>query len=470
MKLNQNEVKDKIYACWIGKNIGGTLGGPFENRRELLSVMGFTTPKGKPLPNDDLDLQLVWLRAIEKNGKYRLNEHVLGAYWQEYISPYWNEYGICKANMERGLQPPLSGEYDNEWKHSNGAWIRTEIWACLTPCLVDEAARFAYMDACVDHGVGEGTYAAVFVAAMESAAFATSDARTLIAVGLSKIPEDCRVAAHINMVLTAFAAGKTWQEARELVTAASLQDKELGWFQAPANVAYAIIGLLWGKGDFKESLLITVNCGDDTDCSAATLGALLGLMHGRKIIPADWQEYIGDDIITISINRGACYDIPHTCTDLSERVLALLPEMLRGSAVTLTAGESELPADLLDACGDVFTPPAAYSVRTPAVLSEVTLTYDRAPEITAGGTLGVTVTVTNLMMAQKHFNISFYLPEGWRAVGERQGVLVKAQGSFASARFTLIAGENVTARNRGVVEVSCEGHADTAYLPLVILG
>ena len=57
--LNREELKDKIYGCWLGKNIGGTLGGPFEGNRNILDVTGYTTPEGEPMPNDDLDLRPV---------------------------------------------------------------------------------------------------------------------------------------------------------------------------------------------------------------------------------------------------------------------------------------------------------------------------------------------------------------------------------------------------------------------------
>ncbi len=40
-KFNKAELRDKIYACWLGKNIGGTLGTPFEGKREVLDVTGF---------------------------------------------------------------------------------------------------------------------------------------------------------------------------------------------------------------------------------------------------------------------------------------------------------------------------------------------------------------------------------------------------------------------------------------------
>jgi hypothetical protein len=165
LKLNKATYMDKLHACWLGKNIGGTLGAPYEGSRELRDVKGFVTKKGEPLPNDDLDLQLVWLVAMERMGPARVDANVLSNYWLECIPPYWNEYGTCKTNLRMGLLPPMSGELDNEkWKTSNGAWIRSELWAALAPGVSDVAIKYAVADATVDHGLSEGTHAEVFTA------------------------------------------------------------------------------------------------------------------------------------------------------------------------------------------------------------------------------------------------------------------------------------------------------------------
>lgn len=475
IKLNRAELKDKIYACWLGKNIGGTLGTPFECKREINDITGFTSAPGNPLPNDDLDLQLIWLKAIIENGPQKLNERILGEYWQEYISPFWNEYGIGKSNMARGLVPPISGEYENNWKHSNGAWIRTEVWATLNPGLVEETIRYGYMDACVDHGMGEGTYATIFVAALESAAFVVSDIRELIKIGLSKIPSDCRFYKHIVMACEAYDSGKTWQEAREMVTKASLDDPELGWFQAPANVAYAIIGLLYGEGDFKKSLIIAVNCGDDTDCSAATAGSILGIIGGTKVIPTDWQEYIGDGIVTIAINRGACGWIPLTCTALTDTVLSMHPVMLKGKNVCLTDEETVVPAEDVaafsgKAFSDYLASHSAYGFNMDFIISKIWIDYDRAPDMAPGSELKVKLTLQRKHPSQKHYEVRFILPEGWTVSGGKKNLAVTARDGFISTEYTITAGENVASKNRGIIEVTCEGHSDVALLPLVFLG
>ena len=238
--LNREVYRDKVLGCWTGKNIGGTLGAPFEWKEGPFDVSFYTQDlKGEPAPNDDLDLQLIWLKAIEENGIYQVNERVLGDCWLAHITGPWNEYSVGKFNMMNGLLPPLSGFCNNDvWRNSNGAWIRSEIWACMFPGEPDEVAPFAWCDACVDHA-DDGIYAEIFTASLESAAFIESDLRKLINCALARIPADCRVARSVKIVLDSFDAGEDWQTARRKVIDDSA---DLGAFQAPANVSYAIIG------------------------------------------------------------------------------------------------------------------------------------------------------------------------------------------------------------------------------------
>ena len=36
-------LKQRIYACWLGKNIGGTLGTPYEGLQQLNDILGFNS-------------------------------------------------------------------------------------------------------------------------------------------------------------------------------------------------------------------------------------------------------------------------------------------------------------------------------------------------------------------------------------------------------------------------------------------
>lgn len=101
---------------------------------------------------------------------------------------------------------------------------------------------------------------------VEAAAFAESDVRKLLDIGLSYIPSDCGIARGVRDVVHSYDSGKTWQEARVsllnevpgsfglLGTLPEQCDPaipagEMG-YDAASNVGIVIIGLLYGEGDF----------------------------------------------------------------------------------------------------------------------------------------------------------------------------------------------------------------------------
>lgn len=426
MKLNKKQYYDKVQGCWIGKNIGGTIGAPFEGTKDMPEIEGYTTPKGEPLPNDDLDLQLVWLNALRDIGPLGVDANVLADYWMTHVTPHWGEYGICKGNLQAGLLPPLSGEFENDWKNSNGAWIRSEIWSCLCPGIPNLAVKYAIMDASVDHGYSEGTYAEIFTAALESKAFFESDLRKLIDSALDYLPNDCRVARSINIVIDCYDNGVDWKEARQRVVEDNVHD--LGWFMAPANVAFVVLGLLYGEGDFKKSMIITVGCGDDTDCTAATCGAVLGIINGASGIPEDWKEYIGDRIITKCINGSYIFtidgvaNIPETCTELTERVIKMAVNLLfaYGVEVEFTDGESECDPTEAEkiykghARSVMSANPLSFIINNSAH-SGARGEFMKAPIAKAGETFTVAVTVWNRSRETHPIAVTVSLPEGWTA-------------------------------------------------------
>lgn len=493
--FNRAELRDRILACWIGKNIGGTMGTPYEGRQQLNDIQGFSTEKGVVLPNDDLDLQLVWLRAMDEMGPEAVNSKVLAEYWTSFIGPSWNEYGVSQGNLRAGILPPMSGEmYNSEWRHSNGAWIRTEIWACTHPGQPEKAIRYAFEDASVDHGFGEGSCAAIFIAAIQSAAFIFRDIRTLIDIGLSKIPEDCRVARSVRIVLENYEKGTDWKTTRQLLVEDSA---DLGWFQAPMNVAFVILGLLYGECDFKKSMILAIDCGDDTDCTGATVGATLGIMYGTKGIPEDWRAHIGDDIVTISIIKGHGF-FPRTCTELTDCVFSMLGATMRtsnrivalyGPQFELTDGPTDFgtlrPENFMGrAFAEKVFRRSRYSFTVESVYATVLIEFEREPVIRAGGELKLKVTCllnTARMAEQKLFALRFLLPEGWRAEGRKHVHASMPAGSHydmnyslehgdSTAEITITAGENVEAFNRGVLEIRSPERPNPILVPLTILG
>lgn len=348
MKLKLDEYKDKVKGCYVGKNIGGTFGAPFECKRQINTVDFYTQDLSMgPPPNDDLDLQIIWLNAVERYGR-NVDAHILGEYWLSYIVPNWVEYGMAKANLRAALTPPLSGVVDNTYGNSNGAFIRSEIWACLAPGHPEIAVKYAYEDAILDHH-SEGVLGEVFTAALQSSAFVCKDIETLIDIALSYIPADSTMAKAIKEACRCYKNNISVEEARIQIHNAfpgtfgiqGIKLKEIDeegsrgmvngepGFDAPENVAYVIASILYGKGDFEKSLLIANSFGEDTDCICATLCATLGIMYGEKIIPSKWKDPLDDKIKTCCIkNTSIGLWIPDNAGELTERILRDVPMFL----------------------------------------------------------------------------------------------------------------------------------------------
>jgi len=486
VKLNYDQIRDKIYACWIGKNIGGTIGGPFECKKEILNVEGFSTAKGEPLPNDDLDLQIIWLAAMEEIGPYQLSANELGHYWLSYLPAPWNEYGVGKANLRVGIPAPLCGELNNEyWRHSNGAWIRSEIWACLAPGYPEVARRYAFADACIDHGMGEGTVAEQFTATMQSLAFFNNDIRDILNKSLEAIPADSRVARSVRIAMDGYDAGKDWKDVRnELVK----DSEDLDWFMAPANLGFVVLGLLYGEGDFKKSMLTAVNCGDDTDCTAATVGAFLGILGGMDGIPQDWAEYIGDEIITISIDRSyANVHSLHTCTQLTDRIMNLIPTVLTANNLPCvwTDGESELikhkpphnHAFILDAAYDrkPMERPQYFIESHNGPIYRVLVEYDRKPVLMPGESVNITLRFVSKLYRPENVNIHICPPVGI-ACSAKAGCVYCDHTDFNTGKktglytFTLTATEEMCEPiNQVRVEATIPARHNTIFIEVPIV-
>ncbi len=58
---------------------------------------------------------------------------------------------------------------------------------------------------------------------------------------------------------------------------------------AKMNAAWAVLGLLYGDGDFGKTLEVSTRAGDDSDCNPATAGGVLGTILGLDGIPGHWQ-------------------------------------------------------------------------------------------------------------------------------------------------------------------------------------
>ena len=505
MKLNQDDYRNKVLGCWLGKNVGGTLGAPFEWRRQINNVSFYEQKdlNGQPMPNDDLDIQLLWLCALEEKG-IDLKSQCLADYWCLYVTPHWAEYGNAKINMRQGLQPPLSGTFQNDYKHSCGSYIRSEIWACVAPGLPQVAARYAYEDAILDHGNGEGLFAEIFMASLESAAFVVSDLRQLIDIGLSYIPGDSGVAKAVHTTLDCFDRGMTWRETRDEVLRlhrgsgpfnrrefTSLEDQAKGFFEGvqgydvPSNIAITLIGLLYGGEDFGQVQCIAVNCGEDTDCTAATAGSVWGIIHGATAIPQKWIDPIGRGIKTVCLNLGELgyfgNQLPQTVDELTDRTIRIARQVLtRNNAEHLCSVEPSTMEDLkLEALKAANEGRSIWEGRNGTRFDfdffSVHVDYgSEGPVIRTGQPKALTLTIHNTYKTQANLSLQWYLPSGgnWQVSPSAEGYAVSYSSWIhkpLTLSYSFTAGDPLRATNRAVLQITIEGRPTAMFVPITLL-
>jgi len=293
LSLAYSDYQDRVLAGWIGKSIGGVIGARLENHKELKSFALDSLWPDALVPNDDLDLQVLWLEALQEKGLY-LTSDDLARFWQDRCWYFFCEYGVFLNNYQRGISPPLSGIWNNAYfKHSEGCPIRAEIWGYIAPGNPALAAELARLDGQLDHGE-ISIQAEQFLAAAASQSLLTRDLDTALAAGLSVIPAHSRLALAVPRVREIAARYPDTRQAWRVVI------REFGHRNANdavANHALTLLALFAGGGDFKRTMQLCAEFGWDTDCTASTAGALLGSLGGTASLPADWVARLGTKLI-----------------------------------------------------------------------------------------------------------------------------------------------------------------------------
>jgi len=304
---------ERIVGCIRGKAIGGTLGAPPEGRMELLDLTYYDPIPTGILPNDDFDIQLLFLESVEGAGG-RVDSRILAKTWSERMTFPFDEYGVATLNLKRGLFPPVTGWFDNPFKNCMGSPIRSELWALLAPGRPRLAAYFAMQDSMIDHAE-ESIAGEMFFSAIESIAFSgETDFIKLIESGYKVIDPDCQTAKAVRFTMDNYTK-MDWQALRAEVL---VKFGHPNFTEAPQNIAFTLFGLLYYPDDFEKALLCTTNCGYDTDCTAATIGAIWGLVNGDRF-PERWTKPIGSYMLA----SHDVYDMsmPGDINELAEHIL-----------------------------------------------------------------------------------------------------------------------------------------------------
>lgn len=240
-------------------------------------------------PDDDINYSVLALLMLERHGLDISTENVARG-WLNYLpggivfTAERDALVTLLAKSTYGFPSGAPAGFDlvecsdnphNDWI---GAQIRADLYGWVVPGQPELAADLARRDAELSHRA-EGVYGAQAVAAMGAVLAGGSDIGAAIETAMQLLPADSDCADAMRMGADLAAAGDD---------AAALHDRyvDLSPVHTVNNLALVTWGLMRGADDFSAAIGDTVAAGWDTDCNAATVGALWGLT-GRPI-PDHW--------------------------------------------------------------------------------------------------------------------------------------------------------------------------------------
>jgi hypothetical protein len=303
-RILADELYDKMRGMWLGQLIGNCAGRATEGR-----YSGAESNPGSEVPwvikqewdgDDDTDIEYVALHILETNG---LNCHrqEIAEQWSTHI----NGSGIYIANkqawhlMKDGYLPPETGSrtYNEHW-YSIDSQIETEILGAISPGCVQSAIDLAEKFAGVTN-TGFPVHAAQFYCAMYATAFFEPNVVDLVAEGLTVTPTTSRTYQVIADVLTWYLDDARDGHLDWRVTRRKLYDNYQGdnsfgryynWVESTINTGATVLAILYGRGDFRDTVQIGVLAGWDCDCNPATAGGLIGVIEGFSKLPLDLTD------------------------------------------------------------------------------------------------------------------------------------------------------------------------------------
>jgi len=346
--IPKSVLTDKLHGFWVGQMLGNFIGRPFEHRyvetpmpilvtkiysfedaleRDLLAndnhAGGYIPILAGVLDgafsDDDTDIEIVTLHAVEKYGLTLTYEEITEA-WTTHINGFiWAANREARTLMDSGIFPPDTGKrkFNKHW-YKIDAQLTNEIWSAFFPGMISNATERAEWGASITND-GWAIHPTIVYSAMISAAFFESDVRALVNIGLDAIPTDSPVAMGIRDLLEWHYVHSDWRKTRKLLHEKYYQFQTSEYslpvhpVSALINGLSGIMAVLYGEGDFLKTVSIATSAGYDCDNQAATSGGLMGVMSGitgmsdqviglTKTLPAwkSWDSPFNDTYVNIT--------------------------------------------------------------------------------------------------------------------------------------------------------------------------
>jgi hypothetical protein len=307
VKISKKVLTDKIRGAWAGQVIGCTYGGPTEFKYPTIINPEIDIPWNEhiikwwydnvPGLYDDVYMDLTFVEVFDKEGLDAPVQSFAKAF-AEAGYPLWHANLQARYNIRDGLEPPLTGYWENN-PHADDIdfQIEADYAGIMSPGMPNTAAH--YTDE-IGHimNYGDGWYGGVYIAAMYSLAFVNDDVEYIVKEALNTIPEKSR---YYKAMADVYRWYKKYPNNWEFTW--TLVNKKYGFdvgcpdgvynhfnIDAVLNSAYVVMGLLYGRKNFYRTIDIATRCGADSDCNPASAAGILGTILGFEAIPEYWKK------------------------------------------------------------------------------------------------------------------------------------------------------------------------------------
>jgi hypothetical protein len=308
-RISVADYVDKMKGGWIGQMAGVGWGAPTEFHARGAMLPADQMPQWKPeminqFGQDDIYVEMTFVRTLELHGM-DVSIRQAGIDFANSGYPLWHANNEGRTLLRSGIAPPDSG-HPKFNKHADDIdyQIESDFSGLIAPGLpnvvIELGEKFGRL-----MNYGDGLYGGQLIGGMYAEAFFEDDIEKIVQAGLACIPKGSQYYECISDLLKWHRENPdNWEKAWQLIEE-KYQDNpdyrrascDKGEFNIDAKIngAYIVMGLLYGKGDPDQTIIISTRCGQDSDCNPSSSAGVLFTTIGYAKLPDQFKSALNQE-------------------------------------------------------------------------------------------------------------------------------------------------------------------------------
>ena len=323
--------RDKMKAGWVGQIAGVCWGAPTEFKWNDKIIPLADMPVWKPemineaFGQDDLYVEMTFLRSLEEYG-LDVSIRQAGIDFANSEYPLWCANDAGRKNLRAGIAPPDSSHPKfNRCPNDIDYQIEADFSGLIAPGMPNVAIALGNKFGRLMN-YGDGVYGGIFVGAMYAEAFFEDDILKIIDAGLKAIPKESQYAEMVRDIVAWYKTNPDdWEATWKLCQKKYREDPEYqkasnGGIDVKINGAYILIGMLYGKKDLDQTIIISTRCGQDSDCNPSNAAGVLFTTLGFSKLPPRFTEKL-DETKKFSFTAYNVPELLNVCEKLTRQII-----------------------------------------------------------------------------------------------------------------------------------------------------